>query len=112
MMTGRRSVSRAGADAAAELDAGEAGQHPVEQHEVGHLLAQADLGLVAAGDAVDLVALGLEIVAQEQRQRLLVLDDQNAQVAIAQAPVSPRRCRSSSGRSSAGRSARVSPVTR
>ena len=78
MMIGRRSVSRPRADAAAELDARQARQHPVEQHEIGHLLAQADLGLVAARDAVDLVALGFEIVAQEQRQRLLVLDDQNA----------------------------------
>ena len=46
--------------------------------EVGNLLAQADLGLVAARHAIDLVAFGLEIVAQEQGQRLLVLDDQDA----------------------------------
>ena len=38
----------------------------------------AAFGLVAARDGLDLVALGLEIVAQQQRQRLFVLDDQDA----------------------------------
>ena len=36
-----------------------------------------DLGLVAARRDLDLVALGLEIVAEQQRQRLLVLHDQD-----------------------------------
>jgi hypothetical protein len=44
------------ADAAAQLDAGEARQHPVEHHEIGDLFAQADIGLVAAPDAVHVVA--------------------------------------------------------
>ena len=97
------------ADAAAQLDAGEPGQHPVEQHDVGHLLAQADLRLVAAGHAVHLVAFGLEVVAQEEHQGLLILHDQNARP-HGQAPTSSE---ASIERSFFGRSmARVSPVTR
>ena len=62
-------------------------------------LAQPGVGVVAAGDGLDLVALGLEIVAKQQRQRLLVLDDQDAcahrrrsvqlTAALAKAVVSP-----------------------
>ncbi len=44
----------------------------------GALSLQLDLGLVAAGGGVDRVALGFEVVAQQQRQRLFVLDDQDA----------------------------------
>ena len=44
----------------------------------GVLSLQPRLGIVAARDGLDLVAFGLEIVAQQQRQRLLVLDDQDA----------------------------------
>ena len=44
------------------------------------------LGFVAAGDGIDLVACGFEIVAQQQRQRLLVLDDQDAGDLIRSAP--------------------------
>ena len=68
----------AGAQTPAELDAGEAGQHPVEQDEIGRMVAQMQFSVVAARHAVDLEALGLEIVAQQQGERLLVLDDQDA----------------------------------
>ena len=62
---------------AAQFDAGQAGQHPVEHDEIGRGLPQPRVGLVAAGDGVDLVAFGFEIVAQQRGQRLLVLDDQD-----------------------------------
>ena len=42
------------------------------------LSLQPDVGVVAARDGLDLVAFRFEIVAQQQRQRLLVLDDQDA----------------------------------
>jgi hypothetical protein len=77
MMIGtRRAVSGRGA-AAADLDAGEMRQHPVEQDEVGLVLAQMQrlLAVVRLGDAE---ALALEIVAQQADQRGLVLDDQDA----------------------------------
>ena len=78
MMIGSALGLRPRAQPAAELDAGQAGQHPVEHDEIGRGLAQRGVGLVAARDGLDLVALGFEIVAQQQRQRLLVLDDQDA----------------------------------
>ena len=56
----------------AELDAGDRRHHPVEHEKVGSVLLQPDLGLVAARDDLDLVALGLQIVAQEHAERLLV----------------------------------------
>ena len=42
------------------------------------LFAQPHLGLVAAHDGLDVVPFGFEIVAQQQGERLLVLDDQDA----------------------------------
>ena len=44
----------------------------------GTLSFSRDVGLVAARHGIDLVALRFEIVAQQQRQRLFVLDDQDA----------------------------------
>ena len=64
----------------------------------GARFAQPGVGLVAAGDGLDVVALRLEIVAKQQRQRLFVLDDQDAcahraastvSAALANAVVSP-----------------------
>ena len=46
--------------------------------EIGRRFLQLDFRLVAARGGIDLVAFGFEIVAQEQRKRLLVLDDQDA----------------------------------
>jgi hypothetical protein len=67
----------AGAPAAAELDAGQAGQHPVEQDQVGHAVADALHRLVAALGGDNAEAFGLEVVAQHQGEIGLVLDDQD-----------------------------------
>ena len=42
------------------------------------MVAQVQLGVVAARNRVDLEALGLEVVAEQQGERLLVFHDQNA----------------------------------
>jgi hypothetical protein len=39
--------------------------HPVEHQKVGNVFLEPDLGLVAPGDDFDLIALGLEIVAEQ-----------------------------------------------
>src|SRR3972149_5971694 len=70
--------SRPRARPAAQLDAGQAGQHPVEHHQIGRALLQPRVGLVAAGGGFDLVAFRLEIIAEQHGERLLVLDDQDA----------------------------------
>ena len=69
------------AQPAAELDAGQARQHPVEQDQVGRLLGSL-IGLVAARRALDRVAFRFEIVAQQHGQRLFVLDDQDPRAFI------------------------------
>ena len=68
------------AQPAAQLDAGQARQHPVEHHQVGAALLQPSIGLVAARGGLNLVALGLEIVAEQHGERLFVLHDQDARV--------------------------------
>src|SRR6185312_9579134 len=62
----------------AQLDAGQAGQHPVEHDEVGRLFLEPGVRLVAAGGGVDVVTLRLEIIAKQHGERLFVFDDQNA----------------------------------
>ena len=76
-MIGSDFVSGPRPQPAAEFDPGQARQHPVEHDQVGHAFLQAGVGIVAAGDGIDLIAFGFEVVAQEQRQRLLVFDDQD-----------------------------------
>ena len=66
------------AHAAADFQARHAGQHPVEDDEVGHDFAEPDLGLVAALDPVDDKAFGFEIIGEKQAQGGFVLDDENA----------------------------------
>ena len=61
-----------------QLDAGQARQHPVDHREIGRALLELEIGLVAAHRGFDGIALRLEIVAEQQRERLLVLDDQNS----------------------------------
>ena len=63
---------------AADFEARYAGQHPVEDDEVGRILGQPQLGLVAALDALDDIAFGLEIIGEQQREIGFVLDDENA----------------------------------
>ena len=63
---------------AADLEARYARQHPVEDDEVGRILGQAELGFVAALDALDDIAFGFEIVGEQQREIGFVLDDEDA----------------------------------
>ena len=69
---------RARAQPPDQLDAGQARQHPVDDGEVRRVLLELEVRLVAAHRRLDGITLRLEIVAQEERQRLLVLDDQNS----------------------------------
>jgi hypothetical protein len=85
-MTGRRLPKTP-----AQLDAGDRRHHPVEHQQVGHGLAQPDLGLVAARHHLDLIAFGLEVVAQEDAQRLLVLDHHDPRRNHLICPVKRRR---------------------
>ena len=78
MITGSVRVDSRARKPAADFEARDARQHPVEDHEVGRILGQPQLGLVAALDILDHIAFRLEIVAEQQRQIRFVLDDQNA----------------------------------
>ncbi len=64
--------------AAAQFDTGQARQHPVEHDQVGNAFLQPGIGIVAAADGFDVVAFGIEVVAQQRGQRFLVFDHQNA----------------------------------
>ena len=76
-MTGSERVSRRAPDAAADLDAGDQRQHPVEQHEIGLALGDLHECLLAVAGLADLEALLFEIVAQHRDERRLVFDDQD-----------------------------------
>ncbi len=78
MITGSVRVVLAGAQPAADFEARDARQHPVENDEIGRVFGQAQLGLVAALHALDDVALRLEIVGQQHREIGFVLDHQDA----------------------------------
>jgi hypothetical protein len=56
----------------------EPGQHPVDDRQVGRALLELEIAFIAARRRVDLVAFGFEVVAQQQGQRFLILDDQYA----------------------------------
>jgi len=60
------------AQATAEFDARYARQHPVQNEQIRYVLAQGDLGFVAAQHCIDLVALCLKIIAKKNAQRLFV----------------------------------------
>ena len=60
------------------FEAGDTRQHPVENDEIGHRLGETQFRLVAAFLAFDDEAFGFEIIGEQQRQRGLVLDDQDA----------------------------------
>ena len=77
MMTGNvRSLPRP--QPAANLEARDAGQHPVENDEIGRVLGEPQFGFVAAPDTLDDIALRFEIVAEQQREIGFVLDDEDA----------------------------------
>ncbi len=98
----QRARRRARAQAAADLEAGDAGQHPVEDDEVGRRLEQPQFGLVAALDALDGEALRLEIVGEQQAQRVLVLDDEDARRGAGRRAFARRLTAVMAPRSSAG----------
>jgi hypothetical protein len=77
MMTGRVLVASR-AQPAADLEARHARQHPVEDDEVGRRFDQPQFGLVAAFDRLGDVALGFEVISQQQREIGLVFDDEDA----------------------------------
>ena len=77
-MTGKRAGGLPRPQPAADFEPRDAGQHPVEDDEVGRVFREPQLGLVAARHVLDDVAFGLEVIAQEQRQIGFVLDDENA----------------------------------
>ena len=77
-MTGSVRVDFARPKPAADFEAGDARQHPVEDHEVRRALGEAQLGLIAALYVLDHVPFRFEIVAEQQRQIGFVLDDEDA----------------------------------
>ena len=66
-----------GPDDPADLDAGQLGEHQVEQDEVGLLGAEAGQRLAPVGRGDDPEALGLERVDERLAQRRLVVDDED-----------------------------------
>ncbi len=62
---------------AADFKPRHAGQHPIEYDEIGRVLGEPQLGLVAAFDALDDIAFRFEIVAEKQSKVGFILDDQN-----------------------------------
>src|SRR5262245_15125747 len=67
----------AGPEPTAKLEPGEARQHPVENDQVGRAFRNRNLGFIAAVDDIDGIAFSFEVVAEEKRQRLFVLNDQD-----------------------------------
>jgi hypothetical protein len=66
----------------AQLDSGQAREHPVEYDQVGNTLLQTGIGVVAAPDCFDIIAFGVEIVAQQRGERFLVFHHQNARAHV------------------------------
>jgi len=62
---------------AADLEARELRQHPVQQDQVGPGLGDAQQGLLAIRGFLDPEALLLQVVAEQREQRHLVLDHQD-----------------------------------
>jgi hypothetical protein len=91
----------------AELDPGETREHPVQDQQVRDVFADDELRLVAARRDLDVAALRLKVVAQENGERFLVLCDQDARLrAHLVSPLTPpprRRPGRSCGRPSAAR---------
>src|SRR4249919_2359354 len=77
-----RQLARLGArtQAAAQFDARQSRQHPVEHYEIGRALLQTRVRFIPAGGSLDLVAFRLEVVTEQHGERLLVLYDQYARV--------------------------------
>jgi hypothetical protein len=54
-----------------------AGQHPIENDKIGRRVGELSYGFVAAIDAFDDIAFGLEIVREREGQRDIALDDRD-----------------------------------
>ena len=78
MMTGNVRVFSRARSRRQILEARHAGQHPVENDEIGRVLGEPQFGFVAAPDTLDDIALRFEIVAEQQREIGFVLDDEDA----------------------------------
>ena len=81
----------AAAQAAAHLDAADALDHPVEQHEVGDDLLGEDQRLLAVAGARDLIVGALEMIGDEIGQRPVVFHQQQLLVGHRHASLSPPR---------------------
>ena len=65
------------ANAPADLDSREFGQHPVQQHQIRQTFLDLEHALLAIGGDHDAVAFLLEVVGQQGRQGVLVFHNQN-----------------------------------
>ena len=82
----------------AKLDAGDAWQHPVQQNQVRRVFAKPQFSLVATRDGFNGKPLRLQIVAQQQRQRLFVFNNKDGRAGHAarvRQPAAPRSVSSS-----------------
>ena len=77
-MMGKVRVASRAREPAADFEPRYAGQHPVEDDEVGRIFGEAQRGFVAARHALDHIAFRLQVVAEQQSEIRLVLDDENA----------------------------------
>lgn len=68
------------AQSPAQLDAGQARQHPIQDDKIRRVLADGHFRFVAANGDCDAKAFGFEIVLKQRRQRLFVLDNQHLRV--------------------------------
>jgi hypothetical protein len=57
-----------------------AGQHPIKDDKIGRRVGELSYGFVAAIDAFDDIAFGLEIVREHDGERDIALDDCDARV--------------------------------
>ncbi len=96
-------------EAPANLDAGQAFDHPVEQDDVGHALLDEDECLFAVRSLADRKAFACEMPDDELGDRLVILDQQ--QVGLRHQPCSCSADAAPSGVSPRSRSSIRSPVT-
>ena len=71
----QRSFARA--QTAAQLDTRQAWQHPIQDDEVWRVLIDGNLDLIAASCDRHAKAFRFQIILEQHRQRLFVLDDHN-----------------------------------
>ena len=86
---------RPGLDLAADLDPGDVGQHPVEDHDVGVFLRHHQERLFAVAGAGNPEAFGLQVVGQDFALCRLVLDEQNRGLIRRHRPQSSSACENS-----------------